>query len=121
LDALEAELELRSRYDAERAGTGITPTARYTQNAYLARRFLNEIAAINAWEPKPGESPDEFRRAQEEARERLRDVYQMDEEQAHQVIRYGPDVIDEWITPPELLEIGRASCRERGEVGVGAM
>src|SRR5690606_20714274 len=93
LDALEAELELRSRYDAERAAPGITPTARYTQNAYLARSFLNEIAAINAWEPKPGESPDEFRRAQEEARARLREIYQMDEEQAHQLIRYGPDVI----------------------------
>src|SRR5690606_29220307 len=79
LEALEDELELRSRYDAERAGPGgITPTARYTQNAYLARRFLNEIAAIDAWEPKPGESPEEFRRAQEEARARLREVYQMD-------------------------------------------
>src|SRR5690606_25127392 len=74
--------------------------------------------AIDAWEPKPGESPEEFRRAQEEARARLREVYQMDEEQAHQVIRYGPDVIDEWITPPELLddedEIDAPARRRRG-------
>ena len=104
LDALEDELKLRSQYDAERASPGITPTARYMQNAYLARRFLNEIAAINAWEPKPGESPEEFRRAQEEARERLREVYQMNEEQANQLIRYGPDVIDEWTSPSERLD-----------------
>src|SRR5690606_36068965 len=54
--------------------------------------------------PKPGESPEEFRRAQEEARERLREVYQMNEEQANQLIRYGPDVIDEWTSPSEGLD-----------------